>query len=205
MADESFLSVIGIGDAIRQSGIPTYRDSARSRHRLVMSLFPDGLGSSPRSSAGVLFRLEAVRSGQRVTQRLLIRSAIRPLEVEGMRTVCEDLSLLPEPGSPVSFRVTASPISRKGSAEFHLRGHEEQESWLRSRLSGGLEEIEILDLGLESPRRNPGKEPTPSVPLVQFDGVGAAGDTGALRDLLLHGVGRNKNYGAGLLTVRAIG
>ena len=122
-----------------------------------------------------------------------------------MRTAREDLSLLPEAGSLVSFRVTASPISRRGSSEFHLRGHEERESWLANRLSGGLGQLEIIDVSSEEPRRNHGNKPNPSVPLAQFDGVGTVDNPDRLRDLLTAGVGRNRNYGAGLLTIKPIG
>jgi len=192
---DRFLTLVGTKRLLQLSDLHRYRDNAQSRHRMVMGLFPQGLGADARESAGVLFRVERNSKGGFV----LIRSAIAPVALPGVNSLRERYSHVD--GDTVLFRLTLNPVKRKGNKERFISGDEELESYLHEKVSPFFENPEVVSMKRESVlRQNKGRE---FLPLTQFDGVATISDVHKLEEALTNGIGRAKNYGAGLLTVRA--
>lgn len=189
----SYLTLIPFRRLLEVSGIRGYRDSAESRHRMVMALFPHVPENEARSSLGVLFRGERSKSESTV----LIRSNRRPANIPGLKSLKEDFRRF-ELGQGVRFRVTVSPLKRSGNRERTIQDFDELESWLSNKFLPGLTGLEIIQLKEEEVRRGRSKN---FVKLVQIDGIARINDLSALATILKSGVGRNKSYGAGLLTL----
>lgn len=184
-----------------------------AQHRLVMGLFPDGLGESPRRRAGVLYRIEQERGA--AAPAMLVQSVIAPntqrhraARVRSMLPVLEKLV----EGTPVHYRLAAGPMktvlpdgAEPGSGvrgvRKELRG-EDAEDWWRRRAKDcglGLELVRSSDHHFSRARR--GTEGSVGYRGVCFDGVGEVVDRGALVRTLVEGVGRGRPYGLGLLSV----
>lgn len=197
---ESYLTLIEGSRLIQLSGLRRYRDSAIARHRLVMSLFPQGLGDNPRAAAGVLFRVERTRRGV----VFLIRSTIAPAALPQLETVKESIDGF-HSGDKVVFRWTANAVKRIEQKERYLIDFDELEEWAKQRLSPALEAIELVNTIDESLVRDHANVKGPKFRLTRIDGVATVKNVEALNSLLTDGVGRGKSYGAGLLTVKKIG
>lgn len=195
-AEVSYLTMVSLRRLLSIGGIKRYRDSAESRHRLSMTLFPKELGTGSRSTINVLFR------GERSTKEsiVLIRSKIAPSNIPGVNTIKEDFSKFKK-GQTVRFRVTVSPIVRSGSKERFLSDFDEIENWIAKRLTPSLSDIQVVSSKSEELQRGKSKN---FVKLEQIDGVAKVDDVNSLVESLISGVGRNKSYGAGLLTVALI-
>lgn len=188
--------MVKVREILRFYGATNYRDDANSRHRMVMSVFPQYLGIYPRSKQRILYRFEKDASGA----RCLIRSSIAPANLNGLQTLEEKL---PEDLDHVAFRITANPMIRTGKQERPIKDQYDQEEWIERKLSAALSQLEIVDQKAEvlKRERTNGKS---VLQLVQFDGIAKVDDPEALKGLLSEGVGRNRNYGAGLLTIRPL-
>lgn len=180
---------------IEFNGIRNYRDSALSRHRLVMSLFPQDLGENSRLKGRILFRGEKNDKESIV----LIRSELAPANISGVKVLLEDYTNLAFE-EHMAFRVTAAPIERTKTGETFISDFDSQQVWLENKFAGSLKNSEIILSKEESIAR----DNKSTLKLVQFDGVAQLEDKASLIELLSHGVGRNKNYGAGLLTIRKL-
>jgi CRISPR system Cascade subunit CasE len=188
-------------------------------HRRVMILFPDGLGTSARSTAGLLFRVETSAD----SVRILIQSSIQP-----------DLSRLPHRyghaetiqldgflqtltnGMTVRYRITANPskqLPRGHTGPGHpgqrvaLRGTQ-AEAWWRERADrAGL----TLNTVMMLPRHDLVGHQTSQISkagrsdirhaAAQYDGTATIRDVDTVRDALCNGIGRGKPYGCGLLSL----
>lgn len=195
---KSYLTMVELHDLLRLSLIRKYSDNAISRHRLIMSIFPQHIGGNARADSKILFRCE--RSKDR--SFVLIRSNTPPANLPGVNSIEENHEGL-QKDMHVSFRITVTPIKRHGNKETSLSDFEDIEAWLGNRVEGVLSNIELIEIKNESINRE--KDSKNFLNLVQIDGVAKIEDAQLLENLLLNGVGRNKNYGAGLLTVRPIG
>lgn len=195
---KSYLTMVELHDLLRLSLIRRYSDNAVSRHRLVMSIFPQHIGGNARANAKVLFRCE--RSKDR--SFVLIRSNTPPANLPGVNSIEESREGI-QKDMHVSFRITVTPIKRHGNKETSLSDFEDIEVWLRNRVENALSDVELIEIKNETVKRE--KDSKHFLNLVQIDGVAKIEDVTALEGLLVNGVGRNKNYGAGLLTVRPIG
>lgn len=192
----SYLTMVELRRALALADLKRFRDSAETRHRLVMGIFPQGLGSTPRSEASILFRGE----NSAKSAYFLIRSSLMPVALPGVKTLEEDFSHLTSE-SAVTFRLTLSPIRRQGKVERFLSDFDAIEELLQEKLTPALEELKLVSTRDETVYRQGGKA---FVKLVQCDGVATVRDSQALEEALVKGVGRNKSYGAGLLTVKRI-
>lgn len=190
---DSYLTLVNLRRLVEINGIKRYRDNAESRHRMVMSLFPHVEDDEARRAMGVLFRGERNRNESLV----LIRSTTPPAQLPGIKSLKENLARYNDE-SYVKFRVTVSPIVRYGNKERALFEFNDLEDWLQKRLSKALEEVELIQIKDEKVKRAKSNN---FVKLVQTDGIAKIKDVDALIDLLQNGVGRNKSYGAGLLTL----
>lgn len=203
-----------------RNGMPGPRslDNPQALHSTVMRLFGPVEGDSPRAAAGVLFRVEPADPGR--PGALLIRSAGAPLVgVEGMVSRPEDAP--PAAGTPLAFRLAANAVRRHGN-RVNVDGKEKNRStmagsvprddapdsdgpgmteWVAERLAGAIADVEILN----HDRRVIGKKTSRVVQTDLIDGFGVVEDRERLAALLASGVGRAKNYGCGLLTIKAIG
>ncbi|GAA2052191.1 type I-E CRISPR-associated protein Cas6/Cse3/CasE [Catenulispora yoronensis] len=192
------------------------RDVAQM-HRTVMRLFPDGLGSTARASAGVLFRTEDTDDGP----TLLIQSQIEPdatrLSDEygtALTRSLDPLLLALRPGLPVRYRIIANATRKLGvntqAGNPHrivpLGGPEAELWWHRQAEQSGLHLRTSSTLALTSATGvrdvpEPAKPQPQRHARTQFDGTATITDADLLRQRLREGIGRGKSYGCGLLTL----
>lgn len=169
-------------------------------HKGVMRMFDPnlpGAAGHKRADSHILFRVDAVDGLPVVT----VQSDISPVLVpEGsQKMVVPDHAWAAPAGSKVMFRVAVSPTKRTGDKE-RLVHTDEVPDWLRNRLGTALQLDEILNHA-----RDTYKTRRRSIAIDTIDAVGTVLDAEAFHTLRLHGVGRNKSYGAGLLTAKVIG
>ncbi|HEX9228974.1 MAG TPA: type I-E CRISPR-associated protein Cas6/Cse3/CasE [Arthrobacter sp.] len=175
-------------------------------HRSVMHMFGHVGGKHPRADAGIIFRVEPAAPGSPAA--LLIRSAQKPVgRVDGMAVREEGEA--PAAGTPVAFRLAANAVRRKKDGgvspvprdDAPVEGFDSMTDWVTNKFAGALHDVELINhdrnvLGVRSGR-------TVQTDLV--DGFAVVSDPAQLAALMAAGVGRAKNYGCGLLTVKAIG
>lgn len=209
--------------AEHHAGNPLQFSQPRFRHRAVMSLFPDVDSSTPRSELGVLFRLDHV-PGQ--APYFLIQSRVRPsVEVPGVDVKEAPLPHVPA-GTTVRFRVAVNAVRRKGknsreasrqkygdkakmvhSVPFDADATEDNPGiteWLSAKLSPALTQVTILNHARELLGKMQSKKGAAAGLVIQvdtIDGVAQVADEDALHALQMAGVGREKSYGCGLLSV----
>lgn len=203
------------------AGNPSLLAQPQFRHRAVMSLFPSVDSSTPRSELGVLFRLDHV-PGQ--APYFLIQSRVRPsVEVSGVDVKEAPLPHVPA-GTTIRFRVAVNAVQRKGKKSVEEGTREGKATkvnsipfdadatgelpgiteWLSAKLSPALTQVTILNHTREllgKPRRKKGTTKGFVLQVDTIDGVAQVGDEYALQ---LAGVGREKSYGCGLLSVMPI-
>lgn len=224
----TYLSLVPIHE-VRRSG--TRRDTPDVRHREVMELFGRIDSDSPRSSAGVLFRVDIAdwqvlsgsdRHGTGSVSKVpvyLIRSKVPPEFAKPSMITREETDTVPTEGSAVQFRIAVNGIERvdRDKARPTRRDGEPPKGpddrsltisqWLQKRLDGALKDIKISNhqrevLGADRHGRH-----TNSGKVIQIDtidGIATVDAQARLIELLENGVGRAKSYGCGLLTIREI-
>ncbi len=177
------------------------------RHRAVMSLFADNLGSQPRRDNNILFRLETL-SGQ--APSFLIQSDIPPDpdKCPPGAKVKEIPAANFSSGSFVVFRLSVNPLIRKNQGKGILVRFDEDDpagtamtEWLSKKLAGAFSELEIVNHKREFLKS---KDSQKTIVVDLVDGVGKIADPNQLSEFLRVGVGRAKAYGCGLLTVKRI-
>ncbi|SDU78619.1 CRISPR system Cascade subunit CasE [Arcanobacterium phocae] len=196
------------------------------RHRAVMALFDTIESDQPRENAAILFRADYL-AGQ--APFFLVQSKIPPTHAPtGTLTVERKLEVLPT-ATPVRLRLSVNAIRRKTTtdgtsltkpkiiaapipfdfspkASEKSQNHETMTPWLRNKLKKALGDVTITNhqrelLGVDRNGKSTGSM------IVQVDTVDAIAtvvDGTELNSLILHGVGRAKAYGCGLLTVQAL-
>lgn len=185
---------------------PRALDDPLALHQTVMNMFGHVEGDSPRAGAGIMFRVEPAGPG--LPAALLIRSAVEPLnKVDGM-VVREEHGVAAQ-GTPVAFRLAVNAVRRqKGGGvvpvprdDAPVEGFDGMTEWVAGKLAGALRDVELIN----HDRRVLGSRSGRAVQTDLVDGFGIVEDAGELEALLAGGIGRAKNYGCGLLTVKAIG
>ncbi|MDK6240223.1 type I-E CRISPR-associated protein Cas6/Cse3/CasE [Winkia sp. UMB3158] len=184
------------------------------RHRAVMALFGQTNNANPREHGKILFRFEFL-PGQ--APYFLVQSLARPQEGDLVGQIeIKEVDLTPPPsGSVVRFRLAVNAIQRKGAkgvnpipADFEEapEGVPHLSEWLAGKLRGALSEIEIVShqRQLLGANRNGKNKNGVLVQVDTIDGVAKVGDSDALENLIINGVGRAKAYGCGLLSVQAV-
>lgn len=196
--------------------------NAAALHRRVMALVPDGLGESPRSRAGVLFRLDTGSSDAAV---LLVQSRVAPdprrLPREYAEAQIKDMHALLtalRPGLSVRYRLLGNAVRRCGrnstvgrwKQAVPLRGGEADRWWAERATTAGLTPHTVLSEPSEPlttwhvpDTGRTGANDRVRVPhqATWFEGFATVHDAEALRHALLHGIGRGKSYGCGLLSL----
>lgn len=196
-------------------------DSPTFRHRAVMGLFGSLEGDRVRQDAGILFRLERIPGR---APFFLVQSQVEPdniQDVDGCEVRSWEFPKLTD-GCPVSFRVALNAVRRRTIHESGSRrtlvssvpfDHDEDAKeegaltvtpWLQHKLAPALCDVQVTnhlrDL-LEDPAVN-GRRKVLQVDTI--DGIGIVEDVETLKLLVEHGVGRERAYGCGLLSVRAL-
>jgi CRISPR system Cascade subunit CasE len=185
-------------------------------HRTLMRLVPDQFGPSPRQRAGLLFRYEADPH-----QPLLLIQTHHPPHLANLPSDYGHADTLPlapmfhalTPGRPVRYRITATALrSRPSPPRTHpsqrrdrgkitaLTGEEALAWWTRKAPQAGLT-VHTADTQPHRLPGPPGTGPWPYYRMTTFQGHATITDTAALTHALLHGIGKGKPYGAGLLTI----
>lgn len=194
-------------------------NSPTFRHRAVMGLFGD-IDGSPRKEANILFRLDRV-AGQ--APYFLVQSTIRPIAqdlITGMEVKEMDFPELTA-GQIVSFSVALNAVRRKSvqvdgkrkvkiqpvPEDHEIDGLENGETtmtpWLQEKLSSVFDEVQAVahlrDILQDSPSRS-----ALTIQVDWLEGFAQVKDPNALKEVLAKGIGREKAYGCGLLSVRAV-
>jgi CRISPR system Cascade subunit CasE len=185
---------------------PRAMNDPQELHRTVMQMFGHVGGDSPRAAAGIIFRVEPAAPG--FPGALLIRSAQKPLgTLEGM--IVREEGEAPASGTPVAFRLAVNAVRRqKGGGvvpvprdDAPVEGCDTMTDWVSGKLAGVLRDVDLIN----HDRNVLGDRTGRPVQTDLVDGYGIVEDPAQLATLMAGGVGRAKNYGCGLLTVKAIG
>lgn len=185
---------------------PRALNDPQELHKTVMRMFGHIGGESPRAAAGIMFRIEPATPAR--PGALLIRSVQKPgISIDGM--VSREEGAVPESGTPVAFRLAANAVRRQkhgGVApvprdDAPVEGFDSMTDWVAGKLAGALRDVELINhdrnvLGVRTGR---------AVQTDLVDGFGIVEDPSLLQAAMAAGIGRAKNYGCGLLTVKAIG
>ena len=184
-------------------------------HASIMRLFPariPGPHNGARSTAGILYRFDT-HAGQPPT--VLVQSLIPPeLTPAQARTITvPDRAWATTSGMKVQFRVAVCPIRRHKPPKGTPGGErtipvpaDELEAWAIDKLAGALDQVQVLNVATRttSAARTRGQRACPPrVNVATIDGIATVIDPDGLTGLRVHGVGRAKAYGAGLLTTRS--
>lgn len=166
-----------------------------SVHKSVSKLFdlPDG-SHQVRADNDILWRIEDGRHGPYV----LVQSRIPPI-VPGLK-VREVARGIPRfrPQQVVRFRTKVDAVIRIGNQATPLP-QSELVHWLEKR--SGLSNIEVVR-HLRNKMLVGRKKTSSFSPLVDIvEGVATVSDSDRLANAMLHGIGRSRAFGCGLLTV----
>jgi len=179
-------------------------------HKRIMRLVPDELGADARNLAGLLFRVERRRDGT----RLLVQSQLEPntgrlppgygqAEVRKLGPFLEALTA----GAAVHYRLTANPSKRAGRTAGQkagkivpLRGADADAWWAARAPRCGLALRTLTGTPLDDVTGDRDGRRIRHA-LTRFDGLATVTDPDALRHAVLHGIGRARSYGAGLLSL----
>ena len=188
-----------------------------------MSLFGALSGKSVRKDANILFRLDTL-PGQ--APFFLVQSSVTPENIEKFDGALTKHITLPklQSGTTVSFRITVNAVRRRTvenngkkrvkvtpvpieidkDSEDTTVGSQNLEMWLSNKLAGALNGVEITNHVREVLQDAPRAQYGMTLQLDTIDGIGIVEDPEKLGIFLLEGVGREKAYGCGFLTVRAL-
>ncbi|ANH93157.1 type I-E CRISPR-associated protein Cas6/Cse3/CasE [Streptomyces sp. SAT1] len=199
-------------------------------HRRVMSLLPDGLGDSPRATAGVLFRLDTAHVGPPV---LLVqtRVAVDTVRLPNGYAETQTRDMTPmltalRSGLPVRYRFLGNAVRRCGRTStagswkqaIPLSGEDAARWWADRASASGLALRSLLPStsdpmtayhapasrrGGRGAGTSPRQDKDIRVPYAAtlYEGVAVVRDPVKLRVALLAGIGRGKSYGCGLLSL----
>lgn len=204
----------------KKSFVPSSIDSPLFRHRAVMSLFGE-FDANPRQTGKILFRVDFTAGHP---PYFLIQSSVEPVhlgELRGAESRTVELFDL-EPGQPVVFRVAVNAVRRK--REQHdgkmktivtpvpydqeidaiKQGRTTITPWIQNKLAGALKEVQLVNHQREVLKATERESSRMAIQVDVLDGAALVDDPEALNRLILEGVGREKAYGCGMLSVKAI-
>ncbi|MCC7536683.1 MAG: type I-E CRISPR-associated protein Cas6/Cse3/CasE [Deltaproteobacteria bacterium] len=198
-------------------------------HRTVLRAFPDGLGATPRATAGVLFRVDVGRGGA----LLVIQSRERPdlgklppryfLDPDDDRLF--DLGWSTNPrveaidvaryvdGTRLAFRLVANVTKkidtktgpdgkRRNGKRVPLRTDDERMAWLaRHARDAGFAVVDARVNAGAAASGSRGEADPVTFAGTRFDGVLEVRDADRFREALATGIGPGKAYGFGLLSI----
>ena len=178
-----------------------------------MSLFPDNLGASARSAAGLLFRVETAANSVRV----LLQSSIQPdlSRVPPRYGYAETAQLdsflqMLTNGMTVRYRITANPSKQlprghpgpgRPGQRIALRGAQAEAWWRKRADHAGLTLTNVVMLprqdlvGQQTGQISKASQKEIRHAAAQYDGTATIQDVRTIRDAISKGIGRGKPYG----------
>lgn len=183
------------------------------RHRAVMGLFDSIDSDHPRSNGNILFRLDRIPG---VPPYFLVQSTIAPTIVSNLHGVeVKQIELgLPNTGQPVRFRLAVNAVRRTSDKRVNpvpiyddpSTGLDGFPTWLDKKMSGALDQIEILNHTREvlTSKKNSTNRKGMSLQIDLVDAVASVNDPNMLHNMVIQGVGRAKSFGCGLLSVHRL-
>lgn len=217
----AYLTQVPQRELVERSG--RREDTPDSRHRDVMSLF-GSLPGVPRKDAGILFRLERL-PGREPTY--LVRSRVPVVHPTSKTKSRIEMNDVPAVGSNIAFRVSVNAVQRPKSGKTRpvapdcgqvgdgvrdTHGADKPAPptvtpWLMERFRGAVSELTVLNhirevLGATRRGAKPNASKVIQVDII--DGVAKVADSEVLARLLAEGVGRERAYGCGLLTIKRL-
>lgn len=216
-----YLTRFGINPARR--GSRTLLASPQAMHAAVLAGFPPGTGAGAGTAGRVLWRLDR---GEHHRTDLFVASPTEPdlthlVEQAGWPTTATWQTRDYRPllhrlttGQTWTFRLTANPVRSARVKEgqdtqpvAHVTAGQ-QRQWLLDRTAragfevtaGAAGEPDVLVRDRRTLRFSRQRS-TVTIAQATFDGVLRVTDADALRRTLVHGIGRAKGYGCGLLTL----
>ncbi|MGW7466989.1 type I-E CRISPR-associated protein Cas6/Cse3/CasE [Streptomyces xantholiticus] len=185
---------------------------ATQMHRTVMRMLPDNLGDSPRHQAGLLYRIDDTDT----TSTLLVQAhQLDPTRLPAEYGQADIKSLAPmftalHKGLAVRYRIVLNPAKRerlsvdekgKRGRIVPLTGTDADQWWLRRATEAGLHLHVLTPTSMEPARPRKQDAPRMRHSLLRYDGNATVTNPDTLREAVLHGIGRGKPYGAGLLSL----
>jgi CRISPR system Cascade subunit CasE len=186
--------------------------NATDMHRTLMRLVPDGLGSSPRQAAGLLYRLDVTDT---FSTLLVQATALDPTRLPDDYGHADVKDLTPvfnalQKGLAVRYRIVVNPVKterlslenkgRRGK-RIALTGPDADQWWARRALEAGLHLTTALPTLVAAVHGGGDSAAAVRHHLVRYDGTATVTDPDALAEAVLVGIGRAKSYGAGLLSL----
>ena len=183
-------------------------------HRTLTAQFP----ALKREDIGLLYRLEMPEGYQYSAIKLLVQTRVEPcwdnLWHKGLLLEVPEVKAFDIPstvGEMFYFRLVANPTVRRKQAagekgqRVGLYKSGEQEAWLKRKAEGAGFEVLALrlrDLGMiESRKQTSGRTYVIQHQAVQFEGGLQVSDPDRFRRTIIHGMGRAKAFGFGLLSL----
>ncbi|MGW3163344.1 type I-E CRISPR-associated protein Cas6/Cse3/CasE [Streptomyces sp. NPDC001142] len=188
---------------------------ATEMHHTVMRMVPDGLGESPRHQAGLLYRIDETDTAS----TLLVQAhQLDPARLPAEYGQADVKSLAPmfaalSKGIAVRYRIVLNPAKRERLSLHEkgergrivpLAGADADQWWLRRAGEAGLQLHVLTPTNLQPVRSHRKDAPRIRHSLIRYDGNATVTDPDALRTAILHGIGRGKPYGAGLLSLAPV-
>ncbi|MGD3109455.1 type I-E CRISPR-associated protein Cas6/Cse3/CasE [Streptomyces sp. YGL11-2] len=185
---------------------------ATQMHRTLMRMAPDGLGQSPRQTAGLLYRLDETDT----TSTLLVQATtLDPARLPDEYGHANVKDLTPmfnalKKGISVRYRIVLNPTKRerlpleqknKRGKIIPLSGQDADRWWTRRAADAGLHIHSLLPTPVTAVRPRAKEAPPMRHNLLRYDGTATVTDPDALTHAVLTGIGRAKPYGAGLLSL----
>lgn len=176
--------------------VRSWRDQ-NAVHHAVMALFPSQLPGPEdrrRTESKILYRVESIAGHHRV----LIQSALKPSVGESRRIDTFHDSLVVD--EEIVFRTQVNPVrvqSRTGRRS--AVPSSEIATWLAPRLHGATE-ISVIDTRPVPLEIHHGERPVP-LHTVIVDGRCTIADPTSFRLALIHGIGKARAFGCGLITI----
>ncbi|WP_081241346.1 type I-E CRISPR-associated protein Cas6/Cse3/CasE [Streptomyces viridosporus] len=115
-----------------------------------------------------------------------------------MRMVPDNLGDAPRQQAGLLYRLEETDTS---STLLPLSGADADQWWLRRATEAGLDLHVLTPTSMEPARPRGQDAPRMRHSLIRYDGTATVTDPHALQNAVLHGIGRGKPYGAGLLSL----
>ena len=169
-------------------------------HQAIMRLFPDNLATDTkqaRQSAEILFRVETSHG----KQRILVQAGREPLH--GNTKQIDSMLKSLENDDRIVFRTRVNAVvSLARTGRRQAVPTDQIPDWLVDRLRG-LDDITLNSVRVEPFTFSRGAKKV-RLHTAVIDGQARVVDADAVRDLILHGLGRAKAFGCGLLSVAVL-
>ncbi len=217
-ADQLVLTRIPLN--IRHPDVRRDLRDATAMHRRLMGLLTRGLGDSPRAAASALYRIDRDRApGNAVLLQCKLPPDLELLPTGYSLNAAVSKDIAPAlaalvPNQPIAYRILINPtrsvLQPRKADGTPVRGRRSAipaaqlpNWWTEQATRAGLTCLAIATSFSQEPTVHASRGAAkPAVhAAVRIDGKATITDPDALRDAIVHGIGRGKNHGLGLLSV----